>query len=213
MIWSIASSRLPTILTDRMASRYSVLQSSSVAVLALNQAKGLVVATNFHVFGFQRYRSDGQKIFRAVLVYQQGFGGVAYGETVSFCVQHNFECQVQIGFVVHVYMANPVGMAEYGNVGVIHDVAYESLGAARDDQVDTIVLLKHFAHILTGLQKLAPAVRNSCFTGTLDDGLIERLVGAHGLRARLLKARRCRISGRVRKFAPGRRGGFQKSRR
>ena len=36
-------------------------------------------------------------------------------------------------------MTDAVGVSHYGDFGVVHDVLYEFIAAARDDQVDKVV--------------------------------------------------------------------------
>ena len=55
-------------------------------------------------------------------------------------------------------MTYTVSVAEDGDVGVVHDVADEFVGAAGDDKVDILVLSEHFGDILARLQELEPGV-------------------------------------------------------
>ena len=62
-------------------------------------------------------------------------------------------------------------MAEYGNAGVVFDVADEAVGAAGDDEIDVAVLLEERVDYVAGRDELEGVVGDgSGLKGVGDDG-------------------------------------------
>ena len=95
-------------------------------------------------------------------------------------------------------MADAVGVAEHGDLGVVLDVAHQLVGAARDDQVDVAVEGEQLGDDVAGGDELDGAVGDPCprqsvrddprngderlgrLLAALEDGGVARLDGQRG---------------------------------
>ena len=145
----------------------------------------LVRAAHLDALGLERGNDGRQQLGGGGALDEQRLDRVAGGGVLDLGVDAHAHGQVHVGGLVHVDVADAVGVAHHGNAGVVHDVAHEGVGAARDEQVDQAVAAQQLADLLAGLRLEQTRVGQTRLDGSRVDDVEERLVGAHGLAAAL----------------------------
>ena len=130
---------------------------------------------------------------------QQRFGGVAGTGLFGFGIEENLFGHGQIGSGIDKDVANPVVMFDDGHPGEAHHGFDEAFAAARDDEVEILVHLRHVLHAFAvgkrhqldavGRQtgRFAPGLEGGCDGGvamkslaaTPQDGGIAALEAEH----------------------------------
>ena len=149
---------------------------------AVDDGLGALIAPDFHSLGFQRFRAGGQESGGDIPVHQQGFRGVAHRQGLGFGVHGHLHRHFDVGGSVHISVAQALRVAHDGDAGMIHDVAHKGVAAPGNDQIDAVVLGKHFVHVVPGFQQGGPALRQQPLCPFLHGGH-EGAVGAQGLPA------------------------------
>jgi hypothetical protein len=72
------------------------------------------------------------------LIFLESTGG---GESMYLGIQNTANGLLTIGILVNINVAEPVGMAQDGDLGMILYVLHQFLAPAGDDEVDELVLL------------------------------------------------------------------------
>mmetsp|Transcript_49453 Transcript_49453/g.155039 ORF Transcript_49453/g.155039 Transcript_49453/m.155039 type:complete len:244 (+) Transcript_49453:599-1330(+) len=79
---------------------------------------------------------------------EDGFDGVASRGILDLAVCRDLNSLLDLSSLVDEDVADAVGMAEDGDVGVLHDVLYEGVGSPRDDEIDILLHLHHLCGLL-----------------------------------------------------------------
>ena len=109
---------------------------------------------------------------------QQGFSRIADGNVLRFAVHTDADGLIGIGILIHIDMADTVGMPEHRDPAVVHNVAHERIAAAGDDEVNQFILLQHGGDILPGFQQLGTVRRQAAGFKRLPHDPAQDLVGA-----------------------------------
>ena len=116
---------------------------------------------------------------------EQGLGGVAGRGVVALAVHRQLDRHRRVGGGVEDEVADPLGVAEDGDVGRLLDRAHQGARAARDDQVDEPVEGEQTGHRLPPLDPLHGVLRQPRGGERPTQAVDQRAVGVERLRAAL----------------------------
>ena len=161
-----------------------VVFAGRLYAVAQNGARALTAA-QLHVLFVERRLDNGKRLLRDVLVYQNGFDGVAHRGTRGFGVVDDVCRHLQIGGLVYIHMAVAHAGFDDRHLGVGDNALDQSGAAARDQHV------KVFAQLHQLGRTLARGVLHQRHTVTRQSGALyrvahdggDRLVGVDGFLA------------------------------
>ena len=93
-------------------------------------------------------------------------------------IQNTANGFLTIGILVNVNVAEPVGMAQDGDLGMVLYVLYQFLAPAGDNEVDDLVLLKQLVDIRSRRDGLDQVRRQTARERLVDDAG-EHILGLH----------------------------------
>ena len=115
---------------------------------ALNNPGYSAVSADFHTRLRQDFCKRWEYFFSDFFVNEDRFSGIAYGNVLCFAVQRNSDSRFRVGEFINIDMSDTVGMAEYGDSAVVHNILNEAAAPPGDNQIDQAILLQHGGNIL-----------------------------------------------------------------
>ena len=164
------------------------------------QCPGLLVPPQRDASSGEGLNGRWQELAGHMAMHQERLNGVAGGGILGFGIQSHGNGHVDVHPLVHIEVANPIGVAQHGDAGVLLDGAHKGVGAAGHNQIHQLIQLEQGHDLLaTGEQIQAVGVHGTpgqpllqgCDNGlariqrlpaTLEDGAV---AGANGQRRNL----------------------------
>ncbi len=108
---------------------------------------------------------------RDILVYQQCFHSIAGSHVLGLGIYDDRHGFFDGGSTVYVDVTDAVSMPHYRDLGIVHDVLHELVGAARDEKIYIIVTFQQFIYAGTVFDEDSETFRKPCLRGGLIDGV------------------------------------------
>ena len=126
-------------------------------------------APQFHAGVPQRFGKARKEIFGDVPVDQDGLDGVAGCRVLCLGIDDEGNRSFLVIFLIDVDVADAVGMAEDGDVRMVHDVLDECVRASWNQEVDGVVAFEEFVDFIVLLCLEEAVFRKACVDGCLMD--------------------------------------------
>ena len=153
--------------------------------IAGNDGLHLFGAANGDPLGAKRPSERGQEGRSYAAVHEQRLHGVARRCVLHLGIDHDAHGLLDVSVLVHVDVADAVGMAHDRNLGVVHDVAHEGVGSSGDEKVHESEAVEEEGDVLARLDLVEATLGKAGVDGRRMDDLEEGLVGMEGLRTAL----------------------------